>query len=117
MPYTPIRHCAYATLFQPHVLPFDCGPCNEQRCSNMYSLCGELYTVKPKDHRFVQINEMTEKKKETKLFIYVIKTSQISLSGTLYPPILQVSIFMQCLTVRIISVALMFYDLGHVVVQ
>jgi hypothetical protein len=37
--------------------------------------------------------------------------------GTLYPPILQVSIFMQCLTVRIISVALMFYDLGHVVVQ
>jgi hypothetical protein len=28
------------------------------------SLCGELYTVKPKDHGFVQINEMTEKKRK-----------------------------------------------------
>ena len=43
-------------------------------------ICSNMYAVKPKDHRFVQINEMTQekkkKKKETKLFIYVIKPAK-----------------------------------------
>ena len=36
---------------------------------DLYSISSDLYTVKPKDHGFVQINEMTEKNREKKLFI------------------------------------------------
>jgi hypothetical protein len=36
---------------------------------DLYSLSSDFYTVKPKDHGFVQINEMTEKNREKKLFI------------------------------------------------
>ena len=42
------------------VLPFESGPCIVQRYSNMCSLSSDLFTIKPKDHRLVQIKEMTE---------------------------------------------------------
>jgi hypothetical protein len=58
----------------------------------MCSLSSDLYTIKPKDHGLIQIKEMTEKW-ETKLFISMIKTCQITLGEVHYSNIASLHLY------------------------